>query len=84
MITIEIGYSRYVMSKEDALTMMGILERIERFEQKYWSKDDREAKGMPEGQDYTYHVYPSDTTFDMRIISDDLYNMAKLAGKPEK
>ena len=84
MIVIEMGYSSFVMSKEDAMTMVSILERSELYKQKYWSKSDRAEKGMPEDQDYTHHVYPNDKEYSMKIISDDMYRLAKLAGKPEK
>ncbi len=33
---------------------------------------------------YTHHVYPNDKTFGMKLMPDDFYKMAKLAGKPEK
>ena len=82
MIVIEIGYESYVLPTEKALQLIEILELAERYERKYWSKDERESRGMKE--EYTYHVYPNDKQYNMKIISDDMYRMAKLAGKPEK
>lgn len=84
MVVVDIGYHSLVLDKDDALALIGILERSERYEQKYWSKADREERGMPAGAEYTYHVYPNEQTYVAKIISNDLYNMAKLAGKPEK
>jgi len=84
MISISLGYSNYIMNKEDALTLVGILERAELFEEKYLSKEERSSMGLPDGQSHTYHVYPNENMFTMKMIGDDLYRMAKLAGKPEK
>ena len=82
MIVIDLGYQKVVLKNDKALQLSEILSSAERFEDKYWSKEKREAKGMTD--DYTYHVYPNDRSYSMQIISDDIYRMAKLAGKPEK
>ena len=62
-----------VVSKEDALALIDILERTEKYEDKYVS-----------GGDNTKHVYPMDKTFGMEVMPTELYQMAKLAGKPVK
>ena len=62
-----------VVSKEDALAFIDILERAEKYEEKYVS-----------GGDNTKHVYPMDKTFGMEVMPTELYQMAKLAGKPVK
>jgi len=36
------------------------------------------------GGENTHHVYPNNEALTAKLISDDLYRMAKLAGKPEK
>lgn len=82
MIVLDLGYHKVVVQPADALKLVEILAKAERFEDKYWSRDERMAKGMTD--EYTYHVYPNDNTYSMRLISDDIYRMAKLAGKPEK
>lgn len=82
MVVIEIGYEHYIFNKEDAMTMIGLLERAERYERKYWNQNERTARGIP--SEYTFHVFPSEKQYSMSIVSDDLYQMAKLAGKPEK
>lgn len=82
MVVIDIGWQKIVLGREDALKLVEILEKSETYENKYWSREDREKLGMTE--EYTYHVYPNDKEYTMRIISDSHYEMAKLAGKPEK
>ena len=84
MISVSIGYNNYIMPKEAALTLLGILEKAELFEERYLSKEERSSLGLPDGQSHTYHVYPNENMFTMKMIGDDLYRMAKLAGKPEK
>lgn len=84
MISISIGYTNYIINKEDALTLLAILEKAEVFEEKYISQEERSSMGFPEGQSHTYHVYPNEHMFAMKLVGDDLYRMAKLAGKPEK
>ena len=82
MITIDLGYHKYVLPKEEAMKLVEILEKAEMYEAKYWNTDKRREKGID--ADYTYHVYPNDKSFNMSIITDDHYRLAKLAGKPEK
>jgi hypothetical protein len=82
MVVIEFGYKKFVLSKEKAMLLAECLESAEMYEDKYWSDSDRIAKGMTEA--YTYHVYPNDQTFSMKIISNSMYQMAKLAGKPQE
>lgn len=84
MITIEIGYTTYVLPRDEAITLMRILEKAEVYEAKYVSKEERSSMGLPETSEYLYHVYPNERAFPMKLISDDLYRMAKLAGRPEK
>ena len=79
MIVVSLGYSHYVMSNKDAVTLADILERAELYESIWIRSEDRNG-----GPDHTYHIYESDKQIDMKLISTDLYRMAKLAGKPEK
>lgn len=74
---IEIGYRSYVMEADKALTLLGLLENAERYEEKY--------RGS--GQQTTYHVYEEETIDrykTLKLIDDKAYNLAKLAGKPEE
>lgn len=72
MVVLSFGYGEYVVSPKDAVTIMEMLQKAERYECKYKS-----------GGDSTYHVYPSSESLTAKLISDDMYRMAKLAGKPE-
>ena len=78
-VIIEIGYRSYVMDADDALVMANLLGRAERYEAKWHSKTETSDSR------YTHHVYaeaaPDAPT--MRILHDEVYNMYKLAGKPE-
>jgi hypothetical protein len=78
MVVFELGYVSYALPPKDALAMAEILQRAERYEKKY-RKD--ESTGI---HNYTYHVYENTDEILMRIVSDDHYRLAKLAGKPEK
>ena len=82
MIVIDLGYKSVVLPADKALQLVQILEKAEVYEHKYWTTDKRREKGID--SDYTHHVYELDHGFNMKVITDDLYNMAKLAGKPEK
>ena len=80
MVVIEFGYntSSLVMSPKDALVMAEIMQRAEKYEKKY-----RPGGGGGDST-YTYHVWTNPDEISMKIISDDVYRMAKLAGKAEK
>lgn len=74
MIIVKLSWDlSVVVTKEDALTLVDILERAEKYEDKYVS-----------GSENTKHVYPIDKTFGMEVMPTELYQMAKLAGKPTK
>ena len=79
MIVMDLGYKSYVMSNKDAVTLAEILERAEMYESIWIRSEDRNG-----GPDHTYHIYENDQQISMKLISADLYRMAKLAGKPEK
>ena len=74
---ISFGYGQLVMETKDALTVLEIIGSAEVYKEKYRST----AEGGS-----TYHIYHQshDSTNNMRIISDDLYRMAKLAGEPDE
>ena len=82
MIVVEIGYQSLILPREEALALVEILEKSQIYERKYWREEDRKARGMT--TDYTYHVYPDEHQYATKIVSDQHYNMAKLAGKPDK
>lgn len=72
---VSIGYKHYVMDAEKAITMLGVLEHAEVYEQKW-------DKGVT-----SHFVYAQDTSDHIRevkLLPDALYKLAKLAGKPNK
>jgi hypothetical protein len=74
---IRIGYDEFVVEARDALTIHEILGKAEHYHKKYRSRDD----GGP-----LFYVWEQDASTDMRsfeVVPDNLYRMAKLAGKPE-
>lgn len=76
-VCVNIGYKKYVMEVEDAMQFTALLANSEAYEE----VSRREAEGG-----ITYHVYDigAGVGFSMNLISDSLYQMAKLAGKPVK
>ena len=82
MVIIDLGYRSVVLPTEDAVRVAEILAKAETFVEKYRTKEEKEKSGID--TDYTYHVYPQEQTFSMKIMSDSQYQMAKLAGKPVK
>lgn len=89
MIVMDLGYKSYVMSNKDAVTMAEIFSKAEMFES-VWIRPEDRGNGGPDytyhngGPDYTYHIYENEQQVTMKLVSDDFYRMAKLAGKPEK
>jgi hypothetical protein len=82
MVIIDLGYRSVVLHTEDAVRVAEILARGETFVEKYRTKEEKEKSGID--TDYTYHVYPQEQPFSMKIMPDSQYQMAKLAGKPVK
>jgi len=69
---VSLSYGEYVMPTEDAVKLMQILAKAERYKKQYHDRDP------------SHHVWAQeDTTFMGTLMPDDLYRMAKLAGKPE-
>jgi hypothetical protein len=75
---VDMPYGAYVMDQEDALRLVDILSRAEKYETNYRPA----TEGGP-----TYHVYQEQgkTGMTLRHIPDNLYQLARLAGpsKPE-
>lgn len=70
-MVVSLTYGEFVMDTKDAVALMQILEKAEKYQRKYRSEGS------------THHVYPSEESFNAMLLSADLYRMAKLAGKPE-
>jgi hypothetical protein len=73
---VQIGYTNYVLDANKAVELAALLAECEVFEEK-WRKTE---EGGP-----TFHVYPQEHTnlVTLKLMSKPLYNMAKLAGKPQ-
>ena len=71
--TIHLGYDEYVLDVGDALKVGELLAKAEKYERVY---DNSSA---------THYIYPNeDMEWQLRLLSDEFYRMAKLAGKPPK
>ena len=82
MMIVTIGYQDYALPTKDAITLLELLSKAERYEDRYVSKED---KKNTTGEAYhTFHVYENDTVFNAKVIPNEKYRMAKLAGKPER
>ncbi len=69
----EIPYGSFVVDAKDAMTLCEILGKAERYRNKW--KDSGS----------THHIYPleGDNNFGFKLLTNDQYQMYKLAGKPE-
>jgi hypothetical protein len=75
---IQLGYREYVMEAKDALAILEIIATGERYATKWRKEEDGGT---------SYHVWTDATTRDgntLRLISDDQYRIAKLAGEPPR
>jgi hypothetical protein len=79
MMVLEFGWGKkYIVKSEDALKIIQILEKAELYSEEWRKAEDGGTM---------YHVWPMDSSEDLpslRLVSDALYQMAKLAGKPVK
>jgi len=74
---IEIGWQKFVLDKDKAIQALELLSEAERYE---------EIRNREEGEVVvSYHVYQHKYKEYVRLtmLPDDMYRMAKLAGKPE-
>ena len=78
-VVINLGYRSVVMDTDKALELVKLLEDVEMYESKYHSAKD----GKPSYN--THHIYPmpQEQAFTMQLITNESYNLYKLAGKPE-
>lgn len=73
-VIVSIGWgSDFVMDADKALTLLDLLKDAEKYQDKY-SKDGN-----------TFHIFPQEKEVaTLRVLSNNMYSMAKLAGKPEE
>jgi hypothetical protein len=77
-IAISIGWKKYVLDSADAVKLAEILGKAEMYDTKYTSNSEG-------GNTMLHYVYPQEEEkFLMEILPDNLYRMAKLAGKPQE
>lgn len=71
---ITLGYIDYVLDLKDVVNVAEILGRAEQYESKY------------NGGDNTHHIFESSRKelAVIKLISEDFYRLAKLAGRPDK
>jgi len=75
---IQLGYREYVMEAKDALAILEAISTAERYETKWRKEEDGGT---------SYHVWTDTPARDgntLRLISDDQYRIAKLAGEPPR
>jgi hypothetical protein len=73
-VIVSIGWgSDFVMDADKALTLLDLLKDAEKYQDKY-NKDGN-----------TFHIFPQEKEVaTLRVLSNNMYAMAKLAGKPEE
>lgn len=78
-VVINLGYRSIVVDADKAIAIADMLQHAEMYQSKYHSAEN----GNPSYQ--TYHIYPAepDNGFTMQLISNESYNLYKLAGKPQ-
>jgi|LakMenEpi03Aug12_release.lakeMendotaPanAssembly.Ray.scaffolds.fasta_scaffold925702_2 hypothetical protein len=76
--TIQVGYEEYVMEARDALTIISLLSKAEKYK-RVWAKEEDGGT--------THYVYPQEPDESSKrsliLLPDNLYRIAKLAGKPD-
>lgn len=70
------GYKSYVVDGDKALQVMELLQGAEQYECKYRTPTEGGS---------THHIFDSDlTAVDLKFLPNELYQMYKLAGKPDR
>ena len=76
--TVRVGYTEFVLDTQKALALLELLSEAEIYEEKWRKSEDGGT---------TYHVYPQDNVDNVRqlkIVPHAFYQIAKMAGRPEK
>lgn len=78
-VIVNLGYRSIVLEAEKALAFISIVQDAEMYQSKYHSGET----GKPSFN--TYHIYPvdADSGFNMQMLTNESYNLYKLAGKPD-
>lgn len=70
---VTLPYGDIVLPTEDAVTVMKIFEKAEKYRLKYNSGSAQS----------THHIFHMEDQLSARMITQDTYAMYKMAGKPE-
>ena len=75
-VIIEFGYDKaFVMDADKALTLLDLLKDAEVYKE-LWRGQDKGGS--------TFHIFPQQKELcSMKVLSSNMYSLAKLAGKPE-
>jgi hypothetical protein len=73
-VIVSIGWNNdFVMEADKALTLLDLLKDAEKYQDKYNKNGN------------TFHIFPQEKEVaTLRVLSANMYNLAKLAGKPEE
>ena len=73
---VNLGWKTFVMDTNKAITLLEMLDGCELYEEE-WDSDTKTT---------TYHVYaPEEPNLaTIKLLPNNIYQVAKLAGKPEK
>jgi len=76
-VVVSLGWNNeYVLDADKALTLLDLLKDAEVYKEQYQPIE----KGGT-----SYHIFQHDKDVcNMRVLSKNFYNLAKLAGKPEE
>lgn len=78
-VIVNLGYRSIVVDAEKAIAIADIVQHAEMYQSKYHSAEN----GIPSFN--THHIYPvePDNSFTMQMLTNESYNLYKLAGKPD-
>ena len=73
-VIVSIGWNNeFVMDADKALTLLDLLKDAEKYQDKYNKNGN------------TFHIFPQEKELaTLKVLSTNMYNLAKLAGKPEE
>lgn len=76
-VIVEFGYDKaFVMEADKALTLLDLLKDAEVYKE-VWRGQDKGGS--------TFHIFPQQKELcSMKVLSSNMYSLAKLAGKPEE
>jgi hypothetical protein len=78
-VVVNLGYRSVVLNADKAIALAELMAEAEMYVSKYHSAED----GKPSFN--THHIFPAevDNGFSMQMLTNESYNMYKLAGKPD-